>query len=99
MIIKEMNEYEFVDLMQQARADSFSREGCRVLHDYLENLSEEIDENIEFDPVAFCCEWSEYDSFEECKKDYGVEDMEELESNTTVLPFPQPSQSFIIKDY
>ena len=49
MIIKEMNEYEFVDQMQQIRPENFSREGCRVLHDYLENLSEEIDENIEFD--------------------------------------------------
>ena len=99
MIIKEMNEYEFVDLMQQARADSFSREGCRVLHDYLENLSEEIDEDIKFDPIAFCCEWSEYDSLEECQQDYDVADMEELESNTTVLPFPLPSQSFLVRAY
>lgn len=36
--------------------DYFSWEACEVLLDYYD----EIDENMEFDPIAICCDWSEY---------------------------------------
>ena len=40
---------------------NFSYEGKRVLFDYLENLEQETGEEIEFDPIGFCCEFSECD--------------------------------------
>ncbi len=40
--------------------NNFSYEGANALQEYLEDLSDEIGENIEFDPIAWCCEYSEY---------------------------------------
>lgn len=38
----------------------WSSEAARTLADYFEDLSEDIGEDIEFDPVAIRCEFSEY---------------------------------------
>ena len=44
--------------------DNFSYEGAKALMEYLEALSEDIGENIEYDPIAFCCDFSEYSDAE-----------------------------------
>jgi len=41
---------------------------------------------IEFDPIAICCEWSEYRSHKEALEDYGLDSYEELEQRTVVIP-------------
>jgi hypothetical protein len=41
--------------MNQIRPDNFSYEGQGVLFDHLE----EIDSELEFDPIALCCEFAE----------------------------------------
>ena len=40
--------------------DSFSYSAVKVLHEYYEQLAEDIGEPIEFDYVGIVCEWSEY---------------------------------------
>jgi hypothetical protein len=40
---------------------NFSYEGKQVLFDYLENLEQQLGEDIEFDPIGFCCEFAESD--------------------------------------
>jgi hypothetical protein len=64
---------------------NFSYKGAKVVQEFMENLSEETGKDIEFDPIAWCCEFSEYDSMEEIKRDYNIKTMEELENNTMVL--------------
>ena len=71
--------------------DNFTYHGAVALQDYLETLSEEIGENIEYDPIAFCCEYSEYSSLQEFNENYNSADpfdsWDEVRENTTVILF------------
>ena len=71
-IIKIIGEYEFSDWVQNSDSysNNFSFEGAKALQEYLEQLSDDIGEDIEFDPVAWCCEYSEYDSLAEAYKQW-----------------------------
>lgn len=53
------------------RTDNFSHEGLEALHEYLEELSEDIGEPVELDVIGICCDFAEYDSAEECALEYG----------------------------
>lgn len=48
--------YRFIDLFNQVRPQQFTHDALIKLFEYYE----ELDTTIEFDPVAICCEWSEY---------------------------------------
>ena len=48
--------------------NNFSLEGAKAVQAYFEELSEDLDINsggIEFDPIAWCVEFSEYDSLQD----------------------------------
>jgi hypothetical protein len=66
--------YRFWDWL--ARSDNYSKnfsiEGARALQAYLDDLSDDIGENIEFDPIAWCCEFSEYDSLADLIEQYDI---------------------------
>jgi len=64
----------FRDEMQKIRPDNFSYEGLGELFDYLE----EMGEDLEFDPIAICCDFSEC-SLDEFLQSYGVDaDLDEF---------------------
>ena len=73
------------------------------MFDYLEEMEESTEAELEFDPVALCCEYAEYDSFEEFQEDYNnINSFEELEEKTTVIRIGHtgyPSSSFIIQQF
>lgn len=52
-------------------------------------MSEETGEAIEYDPIALCCEYTEYENLKELNKDYNSETpfdtIEEVAENTTVI--------------
>jgi hypothetical protein len=93
-----MNEFDFKNEFKKIRPDNFSYDGLTALYDYLIQYEEDCGMELEFDPIAYCCEFSEYDSFEDVKKNYDVEDLEHLEQNTIVLKIPNTSR-FIIQNY
>jgi len=76
----------------------FSYEGSNALFEYLTQYEEDCDHELEFDPIAFRCEYSEYDNLEEVKNDYDFEDLEDLERNTVVIKVPD-SNKLIIQAY
>jgi len=90
----------YEDLQSMGRTN-FSYSGAEALMEYLENLSEEMEEDIAYDPIAFCCEYSEYDfddgGEENLFSEYGhlmagdmadINDLvEELRDHTTVIEF------------
>lgn len=45
--------------MNQIRPNNFSYEGQGVLFDYFEQYEDDTGEQIEFDPIAICCEYAE----------------------------------------
>ena len=82
--------------------DNFSYEGAKALMEYLEDLSEDLGENIEYDPIAFCCDYAEYSDVLEVAAEYSsapsrddYDDEEEhieavtdwLNDNTTLIQF------------
>jgi len=56
------------------RADQYSRQGLRVIFDYLENLSDECNDNgnIELDVIGICCDYTEA-SWQDIAKDYSID--------------------------
>lgn len=83
------SEYEFWNWLKSSGGyrDNFSLEGAKTVQDYYEQLSDDMGENIEFDPIAWCCEWSEYDSLKEACEQYDsyFDDGQSLDDYTTVL--------------
>jgi len=81
--------------------NNFSYEGRKALFDYLEKLEDDTGEKIEFDPIALCCEYSEYENIQEFWNDYDKEDyptIDKIEDNTTVIKI-QDSNKFIIQSF
>jgi len=74
----------FYDLKKMGR-ENFSYKGAKVLMEYLEDSLEPI----EYDPIALCCEFSEYKSIEEFNKEYGVDykNWVDAEKDTLVIRF------------
>ena len=93
-----INEFDFKNEFKKIRPDNFSDEGLSVLYDYLTQYEEDCDTELEFDPIAYCCEYTEYKNYEELKKDYDVDGFGILELNTTVLKIPN-TERFIIQNY
>ena len=59
---KTVNKYEFTDTMT---LNGFSRSGSLALFNWLEELEEDTQEQIEFDPIALRCDFTEYKNLEE----------------------------------
>ena len=70
---KTVNFSDFCDAFVSAnRDDSFSYEGKKALFDYFEELERDCCEEIELDVIAFCCEYSEYESVQEVMDQYSI---------------------------
>ena len=81
--------------------DNFSYEGRKALFDYLEEIENDTGEKIKFDPIALCCEYSEYDNFKELKRQLcndEITNLETLRDFTTVIEI-KDSDKFIIQDF
>lgn len=78
---KKVSIYDFHDWFakNETYGGNFSYEGQNALFEYLENYEEETGEELDFDPVAFCVDYAEYDSTMDCAKEYGYEDIVDLE--------------------
>ena len=54
-----LNGDQFMDAMRAARPDNFTYDALQILFDYFDDLSESIGEDVECDPIAICCAYSE----------------------------------------
>ena len=93
-----MNEFDFKNEFKKIRPDNFSYDGLTALYDYLIQYEENCDTELEFDPIAYCCEYTEFDSFEDVKINYDIKTLEELQDKTTVLKIPN-SEKLVIQNY
>ena len=75
---------DFRDSFQKIRPENFSYEGLEVLFDYLEQYEQGSGQEIELDVISLCCDYSE-SLIEDVLKEYNLESLEELESETMVL--------------
>ena len=87
-MIDAVTQTEFVDrFVKIDRENNFSYWGRIALFEYLEELEEDMGEQIEFDPIALCCEYTEYESLDELNEVYGkkFEDLDEVSDYTPVI--------------
>lgn len=80
--------YRFRDWFRNSETynNNFTDKGLIYLYDYLMELEADCGIEEEFDPIGICCEFIEYENFEEFKKEnVGIDTIEELEENTTVI--------------
>jgi len=67
--------------------NNFSVEGLSSLYDYLVDLEEDQNTEFNFDPVAFACEYSEYENLQEIIENYNsIDNIQDLENNTSIIP-------------
>ena len=95
-----ITKHDFIYTFMQSseRKDTFSYAGLEALFEYLEQLEEDTGEEIEFDMVGICCDYTEYKNFKEFQNDYNdIETLEELHDHTTVIPIENTYDKFIIE--
>lgn len=63
----------FVETFNHVCANQFCRAGLLALFDYLERLEQECGTEYELDPVAICCDYTEYATAVEAAVAYGFE--------------------------
>lgn len=75
-----VNEYDFIDAFRRMDRKNFSREGLRVLFEYLEELERDCGEEYELDVIALCCDFAEESAEELCHAyNVDIEGMNEVE--------------------
>ena len=90
---------EFCDWFVEFRPNNFSYEGRLALFEMLENYESDTGEEIEFDPLAFCCEYSEYEDIEEFWLDYDKKDYPNEEAIMDATFYWAFGKSFIIQQF
>lgn len=89
---------EFCDGFTGGYKDNFSYQGKRALYDYLTDYEESVGEELEYDPIAFCCEYTEYSDLTECLKEHdSINNLDDLRDHTTVIEME--NGGIIIQDF
>ena len=66
-----VNQNTFIHRFDEiGRGNNFSYEGRIALFEHYEQYEKETGTEIEFDAIAICCEFTEYESWEDFKRDY-----------------------------
>lgn len=87
-MIETVSRYRFCDVFKMIRPHNFSYEGLHALFDYIEEFEADTGQQIEFDPIALCCEYSEYANIQEIQEDYPsyeFKSWDDVENETTVI--------------
>ena len=96
---------DFIEWFRKSeqRKNQFTYEGLDALFDHLEEYEESTGEKIEFDPIAICCEFTEYENIEEYNQDYTpVKSIDAIRELTTVIETrngDHPYKGFLIQNY
>tara|TARA_R110000764_G_scaffold231990_1_gene323947 strand:+ start:371 stop:670 length:300 start_codon:yes stop_codon:yes gene_type:complete len=92
--------YTFRRWFEEHRPNNFSYTGLASLFDYLEEYEGFSGEQIEFDPIALCCEYTEYDDLAEFHQNYDSEtypDKDSVRDYTQLIEVG--ADSFIIQNF
>jgi len=101
-MINTVTQHEFIDTFNKVRPKQFSYEGLEVLFEHLEMVEESMDKPIEFDVIAICCDYTEYDSLEELLANYDMSIQELALSTYCYLEFKKLGNdynSYIINNF
>ena len=94
-----INQNDFLDAFKKLRPNNFSYEGLIALYNYLEDYEQGVDEVLELDVIAFCCDYTEYENLEEYKKSYSsINSIDDIQSATAYISIPN-SKRFITQNH
>ena len=96
-----MDMHGFINEFKNVRADNFSYEGLTALYGYLTELEEDGGQEFEFDPIAWCCEYTEYESLEDFQKQHDKFDFEcidDIKEVTSVIEIDGSSR-FVVQNF
>tara|TARA_R100001460_G_C3444910_1_gene163915 strand:- start:49 stop:351 length:303 start_codon:yes stop_codon:yes gene_type:complete len=96
-----ITESTFIDAFKQSdtRKNQFSYEGLKALFEYFEEYEDSTGEELEFDMIGICCEYTEYDSLKQYNDEYGneCEEIDEIADYTALIKIDD--ERFIIQQY
>lgn len=70
-MIERVTFQRFTDAFEKCgRGEQFSPAGLRALWEWIEGDEEARGEDRILDPIALCCEWAEYDTFDAIREVY-----------------------------
>jgi len=96
-MINIMTKYDFQNDFMKVRPDQFSYKALQALWEHFEQYEEDTGEQIEFDPISICCDYSEYQDIKEIQENYpDIKSMKDLERETQVISF---DGGFVIQNY
>ena len=94
-----VNKYTFRNRFRSSDnyANKFSTKGLDALFEYIEEYEDDCGEEIEFDMIGICCDYSEYDSLDDFNADYSYlyKTLDDIREQTTVIEIPD-TERFII---
>lgn len=97
---KTINRYEFASWFAEHRPNQFSPIGRMELFDAISEYEYGTGTELEFDPIGFCCEYTEYENMQEFWTDYDKEDYPTEESiMDATFYWGFGNGSFIIKQF
>lgn len=102
-ITRTLNRYQIIDIANQyGRLDNFGYKGWQKLFDYLEELSEDTREDMEVDIIAWCCDYTMFESPQEVFDAYDTDidngdwqEMDEEEKLEAVESYLQENTSVV----
>ena len=99
-----VTESMFIDAFKKSDTykNKFSYKGLQALFEYFEELENEVEKDMDFDMVAICCEYTQYENFDEFKENYSnrpeFKTIEDLQEFTWVIMI-EGEEGFIIQDF
>lgn len=75
--------YQFRNEFQSIRPNNFTYEGLGILFDYLEQLEQDCNNELELDVIALCCDYSE-DHYSDIASNYEI-DLSDCDSDEDKL--------------
>ena len=81
MIVQTVNEHQFIDAFKtwDTYKNNFSYEGLKALYEYLEEVSECMDnKTIELDVVAICCDYTEFENLKDFQEQFSDTDIKHI---------------------
>ena len=85
---KTINEFEFVQAFDDyLRSNNFSRLGRFALYEFLSDLERDTGQEIELDVIGICCDFTEYESLDDCNEQtgYAYQSMDEVADDSVVI--------------
>lgn len=95
-----VNQSEFIDAFRRYdRYDQFGYDALVSLFDYMEQLEEDTGEEMEFDVIALCCDYS-VDSVADIAENYSIDiaDMDDDEAREAVLEYLNDNTTVVDED-